>query len=98
MLVEICVQTGSELEPQSISVTQRAAQLDETVRQRGLAVVNVRDDGEVPDPLHWKSSGVQRGHQRDVETGVCSLFKSRPRARPKSTLTRDDPRTVLSGL
>ena len=37
-----------------LAVAQCAAQLDEAVRQRRLAVVYMRDDGEISDILHRK--------------------------------------------
>ena len=39
---------------------QAAAQLDEAVGQRGLAVIDVRDDGKVTDQLHQGAGGLGR--------------------------------------
>lgn len=40
-----------------------AGELQQPVGQRRLAVVNVRDDREVPDPLRWVQRQLRPGHR-----------------------------------
>ena len=49
-------------------VTQTAAALNQPIGKRGLAVINVGDDGEVANPLHGiRPVGAERSGRRPIE-------------------------------
>src|SRR5262249_16560284 len=72
-----------------LALRQRAGGLEEAVGERGLPLIDVGDDREVPDPGRgvrhirqaWEASTNQRS-KRLAWPGRCSLFFSRMRSMP----------------
>lgn len=47
----------------AMALLDGAGELQQPVRERGLAVIDVRDDREVPDPLGWVQRHLGPGHR-----------------------------------